>query len=225
MVLSRVQLGKMFLHIGERLKDKGTIVLCGGANIIIVSDDRESTMDVDYLYADEEVLAAFKEYATENELSINIMNDDVKVTSSYSSVLLEYKALYKIYGNLSVYALQPIALLCMKLKSFRPDSSDYVDCQTLITICKNVGYTLQDIFSSLRHIYIKDATISVEAETFLRDQFDQGMFYLDPERVDSYINMLVDGIIQESDLPDEYKEQILSAYQKHKVDRIAKAFI
>lgn len=222
-MLSKNDLIKMFEYIGEAAMDDCKVVLCGGSNMVISTGSREATQDVDYLYADPVVVALFNRYARKYGLPLNVLNDDVKVTSSYSERLLLYQALYKQYDRLSVYALQPIALLCMKLKSFREDSSDYSDCKVLVEICKSSGISLEDVKDTLTTIYPTNDILSVEASMFLNDAFGASRYELDAESITSYIDMLESGVITEDSLPSEFREQVLRAYNKMKTDKIVKS--
>ena len=215
----------LFKEIGESIPYPAKMILCGGASIILSTNHRETTTDVDYLFADPIVLDKATEICKANGYDPKILNDDVKVTKSYSARLDFYKAIYLQFGNLTVYTLQDIALLCMKLKSFRDNSHDYEDCVYLIDQCKSKGMTIEDVYTTLNTIYQSNSQISVEAEKLLKDKFSSSSFILDTESLDSYVAMLEDGIIMEDEIPDELREQVIRHRNKSKTDAMLFAAI
>lgn len=206
--LNREELKSILQDIGNSVIHESTIVLCGGANIILTSNHRDSTNDIDYLYADSWVEENARKVCAQRGYPTDTINNDVRVTLSYSERLFDYASRYLIFGRLKVNILQDIALLCMKLKSFRGDSSDYEDCLFLIERCKEKGITIEDIHSSLKDIYPLSPEISVDAERLLADKFEKENYQLDNDSLESYAEMLRSGFITEDELPSEFKPQI-----------------
>lgn len=218
-MLQKEQLDSIFKQVGDTIKEEAEITLCGGTGIMLSIGSREATHDIDYLQATPEAIYEISEIFRKAGSKIDVINNNACATSSYSPRLIMYRALYNVFGSLYVYTLQPIAALCMKLKAFRAGSFDKDD---IASLCKKLRAERKDIsyvYHTLSIIYT-DATISVEAEKFLQEQFETNEFYLDNESVNSYIDAMQSGLMTEADLPTEFKAQIMSAYNKMNTDKL-----
>lgn len=206
-ILDQHEMEKLFTKVGELIPYKTSITVCGGASIVLAHKFRDSTVDIDCIECDQTTINLMQKVSQKIGTDC-LLNDDVKVTTSYTRELMQFRKLYKVYGNLTVYLISGVTLLCMKLRSFRPDSHDYEDCINLATLCMNEGLTYADVQERYTQIYTSDASMSIDAEVFIHDRMGVNRFTLDKESIESYKQMIADKLISLEDLPEEIRTQI-----------------
>lgn len=194
--------------LSSRVEDKTSITLCGGASLVINYQSRESTRDVGCVSVMQEVKQAASTLANTYGLDFDWLNDNVCATQSYSKELLKHKTFYKKFGKLTVYTITGLPLLCMKLVSWRPNSSDYEDCTRIIEALKT-DYTVTDVYDMLNTIYGTNSVLSVDAERFLNYEFGSTEIMLDTESADSYAFSLDAGDITINDIPEPFRKQVM----------------
>lgn len=205
------RLEKILMDLSSRIENDTCITLCGGASIVINYQSRESTRDVDCVSVKKEVKRLASKLADTYGLDLDWLNDNVCATQSYSTELLRHKTFYKKFGHLSVYTITGIPLLCMKLVSWRPNSSDYEDCIRIIETLKS-EYSINDVYGMLNKIYGTTSVLSVDAERFLKYEFGSEAFVLDEESVDSYVYSLFNEDISSCDVPEQFRKQVMARY-------------
>lgn len=214
MNVNQKSMDSIFEEIGKQLPHESAITICGGSAIILAHKSRESTDDIDCIECDAITMKLANDVCF-NKLRVNRwFNEDVKVTSSYTPQLLLWRTPYKRFENLMVYLISGLALLCMKLKSFRPESNDLRDCKSLVNYCKMNNYSYEDVQNAYSKIYVQDATMNVEAEQFLKDAFAVSEFKLDNESIQSFIDMIEMNLITVNDVPEQFKSDIIRAMLK-----------
>lgn len=110
------------------------IYLVGGAAIVLNFDFRMSTIDIDAMFNDNEILeTAIQNISLRESLSSDWLNKDFVKTPSYSPKIIEKAKEYSVYHNIIfVYSLEPKYLIAMKLKSSRPTGGDLDDIIKMI---------------------------------------------------------------------------------------------
>ena len=214
MNVTQKSMDELFTEIGNSLKHDSAITICGGSSIILAHKSRESTDDIDCIQCDPVVMNIANEICFQRFRTTKWFNDDVKVTQSYTPQLLQWRTPYKKFGKLMVYLISGVALLCMKLKSFRTEGNDYRDCKSLVAYCKMSGYSFDDIMNTFTQIYSSNAMLSVEAEQFLRDSFEVKEFKIDKESIQSFADMVNSNLITVSDVPKEFQKDVLNELLK-----------
>lgn len=125
---------KLFRDINEKLNlndHKGEILIVGGAAMCVVYQSRNSTKDVDGVFAPTSILRNIIEQVGEdNGLESDWLNDSVKeyVGSNFD------KDIVMQLSNLSVWTPTPDYLLAMKCLSARADSYDAEDIRFLLSL-------------------------------------------------------------------------------------------
>ena len=209
MSVTQKELDSIFEEIGSQLEKESDITICGGSSIVLVHKSRESTEDIDLIQCDSQLLQLANRLCFKKFRTGNWFNEDVKVTQSYTPQLVKWRTPYKRFGKLMVYLISGVALLCMKLKSFRSESNDYRDCKSLISYARINGYTYDNIMHTFTDIYSQNASMSVEAENFLKDEFKVSEFKLDTESLRSFIDMIDRGLITIDEVPQEFRNDVL----------------
>jgi predicted nucleotidyltransferase len=123
------------LDKGLRAKNlEGELFLVGGAVMCLVFNSRESTRDVDAIFAPENELSVIAdEIASAHSLPADWLNDGVKGFISDSATFNDFLNL----PNLKVSVASPEYLLAMKCLSCRTsDERDILDIKTLIKVLK-----------------------------------------------------------------------------------------
>lgn len=208
-MLNEEKLNKIFTQLGESCLRGSEITLCGGAAMVLNYNSRLSTRDVDCLRVDNIIRTKADELAATFDLENDWLNDNVCVTSSYSNELVKLRELYNTYGNLTVYTVKGLPLLCMKLVSWRANSSDFNDCEYMTTALRE-HHTIQDVYDMVTLLYGNTSLLSVEAQKFLSYQFGQDEYQLDAESLDSFVYAIEDGLMTIDDVPTEFKKQVES---------------
>ena len=222
-MIDLTRLEQILESMSAHIEKETCITLCGGASMVINYQSRESTRDVDCVYVDKSVKSLAVTLAEEYGLDIDWLNDNVCVTQSYSAELLQHKTFYKTFGKMKVYTITGLPLLCMKLVSWRPNSSDYEDCIRIIEALRK-DYTISDVYNMMKTIYGTNALLSVDAERCLKYEFGTEEYTLDEESVDSYVYSLDAGDISMRDIPVQFRPQIGRRYNqlraKSKCDQV-----
>lgn len=197
----------LFEQLSTEVKTPTTLVVCGGVSMVLNYESRLATRDIDCVLMENHVKCAAEVIAESLDLDCDWLNDNVCVTQSYSSKLLKYKKLYNRFGNLSVYTISGIPLLCMKLISWRPNSSDYEDC---LHILHSLGDSvrLSDVYAVMNECYGGTSLLSVDADNFLKYELCESTYTLDEESVQSYLYLIKSGVQDIDDLPEEIQTQL-----------------
>ena len=222
MMFNKDKLNQLFEELGKQCVKDTEIIICGGASMVLNYETRESTRDVDCFMLEEQIKKVATKLAVKHELDFDWLNDNVCVTLSYHNGLSKYKTYYNRFGNLVVYTISGLPLLCMKLVSFREHSSDVEDCRNLIALLKS-KYSVKDVMGTFSEIYKDTSLMSVDAELFLTKEFEGSTYMLDEESVNSYCDMINKGLIALSDIPSEIKEQIIETLSKRKNKKVTSA--
>lgn len=133
------------------------IYLVGGAAIMLHFDYRQSTIDFDALFQNNnEMEKAIKQVSDQLSLPIDWLNQDFVNTPSFSSKIIECSKLYKSFNDVVfVYSLEPMYLIAMKLKSSRPTGGDLDDIVKMIYELRfnNAPITFEKVLEAYRHLY------------------------------------------------------------------------
>ena len=133
------------------------IYLVGGAAILLNFDYRKSTMDVDALYIESELVnKAIKNTSTQLLLVDDWLNRDFENTPSYSPNIVSKSKLLKKYGKyINVFTLEPKYLIAMKLKSSRPTGGDLNDIIKMIYELryKEIPITYEETIEAYKELY------------------------------------------------------------------------
>lgn len=197
----------IFNKLSERVTFRVNVVLCGGVSMLINYGNRKSTLDVDCLRVDSKLQQIANEMAPKIGMKAGWLNDDVSVTCSYSPELFLHTKLWKTFGNINVYTISDIYLLCMKLVAFREDSHDRRDCKCIIKCIKDTQ-SITDVYTCIEELYGGTHILSADAEEFLRKEFDVNSLQLDNDSVASIAFMISSGLQTLEELPEEFREQV-----------------
>ena len=136
---------------------KVDIYLVGGAAIVINFDYRMSTIDIDAMFNDNDILeTAIQKVSLGDGLSSDWLNKDFVKTPSYSPRIVEKAKKHALYHDIiSVYSLEPKYLIAMKLKSSRPTGGDLDDIIKMIYELryKRVEITYEQIIQAYKELY------------------------------------------------------------------------
>ena len=190
--------------------------------MVLNYETRESTMDIDCFRLEKKIEYEAARIASELNLEYDWLNDNVCVTKSYTEELTKYRKLYRVIGNLSVYTIKDLPLLCMKLVSFRPHTSDYDDCKNLIAILRK-KYTVNEVRGMVYEIYKDSSVMSVDAELFLSKEYESDSFLLDDESLDSYCEMIETNLLSLDSVPTEFRSQVEERMKKTKPNNVLNA--
>lgn len=214
------KLETIFTLLGKVCEKPVDLVVCGGVSIMLNYGTRPSTMDVDCLAINAGLVPAITEVTSRLYLPKRWINTDVTVTLSYSDKLTKYKKLYKTYGNLTVHTITGLPLLCMKLISWRPNTSDYNDCVDILDTMRDV-ITVRDIMNTIMDIYGDTSILSVSAQQFIDHELNNGKYTLDNDSVESIVYAINGGLLKLEDVAKEFKDQITYALAKGKCGKRA----
>lgn len=189
-------------ELAKTCNTKESLVMCGGASIVLLHNIRKSTEDLDAIKISDSLKSSAAEVSVRLGYPAELLNDNVIVTQSYTSNLLNYVELYKTYGNLSVYLVNTPALICMKLCSMRPGSNDKRDAVQLLERIKSKT-SVEEIKKTFKEIYGTVSTLPMDSEQVLMDVFDTdwSSMLTDKESIDGFINLLESGSIDLVDIP------------------------
>ncbi|HBF5809626.1 TPA: hypothetical protein KOR75_001207 [Clostridioides difficile] len=143
------------------------IYIMGGSAIMLNNRFRESTMDIDaYIRSTLDLSKPIVKVAEKNDLPKDWLNTNVTVTQSFTKRLLPYFKVYKrVSDKFTVYVINNLAQVCMKLVSFRIDSSDVTDIKGIVE--EGFDYSYDDVIKAIEKIYGDSDVISVDAQLFI----------------------------------------------------------
>ncbi len=166
-ILSRDRIRELLHKLNHELGTRnveGEILLVGGAVMSLVYSARESTKDIDALFAPkEEMYAAIESITTKELLPDGWLNDAVKGFLAETGEFQEYLNL----SHLTVLTAVPEYLLAMKCLSCRTDAG---------------SHDKDDITFLLQHLEIKtkDAAISLITKFYPENKFPtRALFIID----------------------------------------------
>ena len=138
-------------------KEELDIYLVGGAAILLNFEYRESTIDVDALFKENDLVQnAIAITAKEIGIDKDWLNQDCKKTPSYSPLIQKKCFLFSEFGkHVKVYVLEPIYLIAMKLKSSRPTGGDLDDIIKMVyeLRLKEAKITYDDVIKAYLELY------------------------------------------------------------------------
>lgn len=161
-LLKRDDLDQLFTKLAAEYIELGgskevEIYLVGGAAIILNFDFRMSTIDVDAMFKDNDILEiAIQNVSQKNGLPSDWLNKDFITTPSYSPKIIDKAKKYAVYHNIIfVYLLEPKYLIAMKLKSSRPTGGDLDDIIKMIYELRYKGteITYEQIIEAYKEFY------------------------------------------------------------------------
>lgn len=149
------KLATEYIELGGSKKVE--IYLVGGAAIVLNFDYRMSTIDIDAMFNDNDILeTAIQNVSQRDNLSSDWLNKDFVKTPSYTPKIIEKGKEYAVYHNIiSVYSLEPKYLIAMKLKSSRPTGGDLDDIIKMIYELryKKIEITYEQIVQAYKEFY------------------------------------------------------------------------
>jgi len=202
--------------LGNTMTHPETIVICGGTSIALEHGFRQSTEDIDCIECSAYTAKIAHIIARHYTLHI-ALSSHVCVTDSYSPKLLYYATTYGKFGNLTVKTICGVPLLCMKLKSYRQNSKDRIDCEFLLKEAITYGKTYDDVLTTFKDIYGNEALMPIAAETALRRAFNIQNVEEIQDKLSKFSKLINDGLLSINDIPVEYRNQILE-YTLEKAD-------
>ena len=155
----------------RKLKADGEVVICGGAVMLLYYNARESTRDIDGLFAPvTELNEVIRKVANKYKLEYDWFNSDFARTESMIPGFRESCVFFKRYYNLDVYVAPLDLMIAMKLVSFRiGEKQDLPDLKHLIEVHKKEigGFTKEDGYKYLKKYYGDKDILSELAKVFL----------------------------------------------------------
>ena len=131
-MLSKGDILSLFEALNDKLRAQsvmGEIGLCGGAVMCVVFYARESTRDVDAIFAPTETMRqAAREVAEERQIPDDWLNDAAKGFFVSGTP----RSLFREWSNLRVWAPPPEFMLAMKCIAARYDTTDADDVRFLV---------------------------------------------------------------------------------------------
>lgn len=128
-----------------------SITVVGGAAIILQSEFRDVTEDIDIV---KDKLLDIKQSALEIsekfDLNNDWINDNFMYSKSFSKKYVKYIKLYKTIYNLSIYVLDLKAVACMKMIAGRDGTNDLSDIKSIV---KETGLTKDESVLVLTGLY------------------------------------------------------------------------
>lgn len=134
-MLTKEQIKQYLTEMNARLAEqdvRGEVVLCGGAVMALVYDARNSTKDIDALFAPTDVMRKIaKDIAEEHGLEDDWFNDAAK--GFIDTSLMEFTDVLA-FSHLTVKCPGEKEMLALKLASAREDSKDAEDALFLMGV-------------------------------------------------------------------------------------------
>lgn len=154
-MLGRAEIMRYLEQINEALKERnrrGEICLFGGAVMCLVFESRDSTKDVDALFAPtSELYTIIKNIADEHHLPSDWLNNSVKGFVSHHHDV----RLFRKMSHLDIYAASPEYMFAMKCLAARTyDSKDVEDIRFLLRYL-NIP-TVENALTILEQFYPKN---------------------------------------------------------------------
>lgn len=146
------------------------LILVGGAVIVSYYAFRLASFDIDGIIdGDDELRDSIRAVGNKENLDPKWLNDDFKMTTSYSPKLVLYSQYYGTFSNcLKVRRVVGPYLIAVKLRSFRPyrDLSDIVG---IIKTSKEKGeiLSLETVLKAYRDLYGSKEVLPPEKMEFL----------------------------------------------------------
>jgi len=162
-------MGRYFELLGQELMTRGVtgeIVVAGGAAMLLVIRNRDTTRDVDAYFATnpQEIRAAAAVVAREEGLPPHWLNDGVK-GFFYSQ---PPTSLWAEYPGLRLYTVDPDYLLAMKVLAARPQ-----DVGDIVALVDHLGLrSASDILAVVQH-YIPASLLSPRSRYLVEDLMAQ----------------------------------------------------
>lgn len=205
--LNSSELMYVLRKLGGMCERPQNITICGGAVMALHYKSRLSTADVDCLHVDDSLKLLSSNMKLNVSMDDDWLNDNVKVTSSYSDKLYTYAKPFCTLHNLTINMITGLPLLCMKLVSWRNDSHDLDDCTYLVNKLKDsVG--IKDVYNMLNELYGTCAILPVDADLWLKKAFEVDEYLLDEESLQSMAQMIKSGLMQLIDVPTQFRSQV-----------------
>ncbi len=167
-MLNAERIEQLFERLNAELKRKdvvGEVGICGGAVMCLVFKSRESTKDVDGVFAPAgEIREAVASVAREMDVPEDWLNDAAKGFFTMNPPTQDVLN----YSNLRVWSPIPEYMLAMKSISARFDSYDRDDLTHLIGLLKLE--TAEDVFGVIMKYYPEEQ-IPVQTRYFVEELF------------------------------------------------------
>lgn len=220
-----LKLAKEYKRLSKS-KVHAEIIWIGGASIIINYGFRDMTNDIDALiHASSDMKQAINNVGDELGLNNGWLNEDFKITNSYSSKLTEYSIFYKTFDHIiDVRTVKKEYLVAMKLMSFRKYKSDISDIIGILISEREKGneLSLDDIKKALINLYGKNYKLSKDAELFLEEVFnckDLELFYESKKDLERDLrNNLIDINRDDGSLNESNIEEVIKLLEKKNKD-------
>lgn len=165
-MLSNADILTLFARLNDHLRNMGVvgeIGLCGGAVMCLVFNARESTRDVDAVFAPTAALReAAQAVAEERGLPADWLNDAAKGFFSVPPPRVPYRE----WSNLRVWTPSPEFMLAMKCVAARYDTTDADDVRFLV---RNLGLTTPADVFDLVSKYYPDERIPAKTRFFVEE--------------------------------------------------------
>jgi len=146
-------LNELSLEILRRGVGTTEILVVGGSAIALNHRFGRATVDIDICVQQQNRLyECIIAVAEKEQINEDWMNADVMHSLSFSYQLFNGAMPYRTFNNvLSVYTVNDLDLVCMKLKAMRP--KDGTDILKLAPILKNNRITKEDIMIRIEQLY------------------------------------------------------------------------
>ncbi len=147
-----MDVAKEYRRLGGK-KMPAEMIIIGGASILLNYGFRTTTNDIDaILFAPSAMQEAINRVGDSRNLPRGWLNEDFKMTKSYSPALVRYSVHYKTFANvLEVRTISAEYLIAMKLTSMREYKHDYSDI--LGILAKHKDLTLKRIEKAYSELY------------------------------------------------------------------------
>ena len=151
-----LELAREFKRLTHR-KAEAEIVLVGGASIVLNYGFRNTTTDFDALIqAPTAIRDAVNNVRDRLDLPMGWINEDFKITASYTPKLYKYSSYYRTYANvMTVRTIVGQYLVAMKLRSGRKYKHDLSDIVGILMTHRMEGNPLlpDDIREAYEQLY------------------------------------------------------------------------
>ena len=147
-----LDVAKEYRRLGGK-KMPAEMIVIGGASILLNYGFRTMTNDIDaMLFAPSAMKEAINKVGDLRGLPRGWLNEDFRMTKSYSPALVRYSTYYKTFANvLEVRTIKAEYLIAMKLTSMREYKHDYSDILGVLFQHKDI--TLERIEKAYSELY------------------------------------------------------------------------
>lgn len=198
------------------------IILIGGAAVIENYGFRDMTTDIDALITAASAMKdAINNVGDSLGLSAGWLNDDFKMTESFSSKLREISVYYKsFYGVLNVRTVSSEYLIAMKLKSGRKYKHDLSDIVGILAEHKKKDNAIssEEIKSAAKELYGSWDSIPDDSRDFLDQLFKE-------QDYESIYNEVKDHEKQAHEILVDFDIEYPNTIKTENVDSILKTLI